>query len=220
MQVTCSCTIKELSSLDIEAVQDCLTYAHNEFKTKEVFAQPSLEYVQKIILGYGKSAGIYIDGKLIGFASIVFPGKGKHNLGHFLRFSSEKLMSIVQLEHIYILPPHRGKGFAKKLIIFLITNEVTYHEKMLCTISPLNIRSLSTAFSLNEVIVSLVNIYTAQRFIMSLDLHTSQHSYYPETMELPINNLVLIHHALCIGYVGVSFGSTTSTLILKREVVR
>ena len=218
MQITFSCTIKELSPLDIEALQNCLTYAYNEFKTKEVFIQPSLEYVQKIILGYGKSAGIYIDGKLVGFASIVFPGKGKHNLGYLLRFSPDKLMSVVQLEHIYILPQYRGKGFAKKLISFLITSEVTYHETMLCTISPLNKRSLSTAFSLNEIIVSLATIYSAQRFILSLDLSSSQHLYYPEAIELPINNLVLIHHALCIGYVGVSFGTTTSTLILKRKI--
>ena len=156
---------------------------------------------------------------LIGFASIVFPKLGKNNIGHYINMNNETLLSIAQLEHIYILPDFRGNGLAKKLINYLISKIDHKYTILLSTVSPQNVSSLSLAFNINQKIIAFTNIYNVNRFIMYRDLTHNLTYYKNDFVEILTTDIHKIIKILNHGYAGIHFGINKSTLIFRQEVL-
>lgn len=196
--------ICDLTIYDKSKIKLCLETIISELD-KELFVTPSIEYIDTIISGYGYSAGVFLENTLVGFASIVFPKLGKHNLGYCLNFKDEDLLSVVQLEHIYLYPEYRGKGLAKRLIFFLLNKINSKYSILLSTISPNNISSLSLAFSIFLKIVGFANIYGVNRYIMYRNLSCNSECSNQISVEIQITKLNEIVNLLNLGYVGISF---------------
>lgn len=205
--------IRILSNGDIKQIKNCLIIARKTRINENIFIIPTIDYINKIINGYGKSAGVFIADKLIGFASIVFPKKGKHNLGHLLNYNESKLLSVVQLEHIFVLPDYRGNGFAKYLIKYLLNDIDKRFSFLLSTISPQNINSLSVAFKIKQKIIKLVNVYGVSRYLMFANLNESSKGEELGRYFIHYQHIDKINNLLVQGYKGVSFGNTKDTIL-------
>lgn len=208
-----SYSIRIIDCNDFNQIIACLKVVVAEIEDREIFIPPSNEYIKAIIAGYGEMAGVFTEDTLVGFASVVFPRKGKNNLGHLLKLDIEKLVSVVQLEHICILNEHRARGLAGKLINFLLARLNTQYTILLSTISPHNIPSLSVAFKRHQRIVALIDIYGTTRYLMYQNLMQNFSSSNNPALEIKASNLTQIAHMLSNGYVGVSFSIDKSSIL-------
>lgn len=202
----CQYTIRVLEFSDMDIIKLCLNQIVTEFK-KDLFVAPTVEYIKKIILGYGFSIGIFFNSSIVGMASIVYPKLGKNNLGHYLNFNNDELLSVVQLEHIFINPSYRGHGLAKYLIDFLLTTLVSRHTVLLSTISPQNISSLSFAFKIHQHIIAYSKVYGVDRYIMCRDFSRCTSNSESTSIKISIYDLIGVNKMLNDGYIGVGFES-------------
>ena len=206
-------TIRTLDLDDIHEISRCLQIAISTL-SNELFVSPSIDYIVTIISGYGRTVGAFYENSLIGFASFVFPRRGKNNLGHLLHYDEQKLLAVVQLEHIFIVPQFRRIGIAEQLIRYLMLHTDPQFTILLSTVSPQNTPSLALAFKIKQRLISLVEVYGVMRFIMCAKLSLQEEDCEHETVELPreeINHLKLMLQA---GYEGVALGVENKTFIL------
>lgn len=202
---------------DFDQIVKCLNSVVETLDDSELFVAPSPEYIHTILSGYGKTAGIFTNDRLVGFASIVFPRRGKNNLGHYLGINSETLLSVVQLEHFCVLPTFRGKGLAKKTIDFLLADLPSQYTILLSTVSPKNNQSLSIAFNKKQRIVSFINIYGKDRYVMCCFLKDSADNKYAQRVMVKSINVGKIARLLKLGYIGISFDKTNSSILFVKE---
>lgn len=211
-------TIRYLNLDDIDIIESCLTLIVNELDDDSLFISPSIEYIKKIIAGYGRIAGVLEKNQLIGFASIVFPHQGRNNLGHFLGMNKENLLKVVQLEHICIIPLFQNNGYAKKLLNFLLYDVSPQYNIMLSTISPKNIKSLSIAFGIGQRIFHHSTIYGVSRYIMFGDLSLSKWPEIKPIKEVSVLDTENIISLLHNGFVGINFDKTKSYIQFTRKI--
>ncbi len=206
-------TIRMLSIKDYPIIDQCLRNI-NESTTNDLFVAPTSDYIYKIIAGYGYTAGAFYDCLFVGFASVVFPKRGKHNIGHLLQFNNEQLLAVAQLEHIYVLPECRSKGIAEQLFNYLLYKLDSKYSILLSTVAPHNTPSLALAFKIGQSIVSYSVIYGVNRYILC-GVYGLQ-EVNPGGMEIEISRKETrkINLLLKAGFEGVSFGSNKSTLRL------
>lgn len=179
----------------------------------ELFIAPSLKYIATIISGYGHTAGAFLGHSLIGFASFVYPRRGKNNLGHFFHYSEEELLAVTQLEHICVQPKYRRKGVAEQLIYYLMSRTNYHTSFFFSTVSPQNTPSLSLAFKLGQRIVSYNVIYGVNRFIMCRQISKRDKNCEKALIEISRQDINKISLLLSCGYEGIAFGSQKKTII-------
>lgn len=212
-------TIRTLTIEDFPIIERCLSTI-TDSTINDLFITPTSDYIYKILSGYGYTAGAFYDCLFIGFASVVFPKRGKHNIGHLLRFNDEQLLAVAQLEHVYILPEFRAKGIAEQLFNYLLSKLDSQHTILLSTVAPHNTPSLSLAFKIGQRIVSYSVVYGVNRYILC-GIY-GLHEVNPERMtaEISREEIRKIDLLLKTGFEGVSFGSNKSTLrfILRQRI--
>ena len=202
---------------DFDQIVKCLNSVVETLDDSEIFVAPSPAYIHTILSGYGKMAGIFTNNHLVGFASIVFPRRGKNNLGHYLGINSETLLTVAQLEHFCVVPAYRGKGLAKKIIDFLLADLPSQYTILLSTVSPKNNQSLSIAFNRRQRIVSFINIYGKDRYVMCCFLKDNTDYKYTQRVMVKSINMGEITRLLKLGYIGISFDKTNSSILFVKE---
>lgn len=205
--------IRLLNLEDIHQISRCLQIATSTL-SNDIFISPNLDYIVKIISGYGYTVGAFQEDSLIGFASFVFPKRGRNNLGHLLHYDEKKLLSVVQMEHICIVPKFRRLGIAEQLIRYLMLHTDPQFDILLSTVSPQNTPSLALAFKIKQQIVSYVEIYGVKRFIMRANLSPQEKDNDHETFEVPREEINRLNLMLRCGYEGIALGSENKTFIL------
>lgn len=211
--ITCEkATIRMLTTEDYPIIEQCLG-AITDSLINDLFVVPTSDYIYKIISGYGYTAGAFFDCTFIGFASVVFPRQGKHNIGHLLHFNDEQLLAVAQIEHVYVLPEYRTKGVAEQLFNFLLS-KLDPNTILLSTVAPQNTPSLSLSFKIGQRIVSYSVIYGVNRFIMFGIYGLQEVTPGWSVTEISRNEICMIDLLLQSGYEGISFGLDKSTLRL------
>lgn len=156
----------QMDSNDLDKLIICKNEVIKELTPSNIFIPPNDTYISTILNGYGKIFGLLHDNKLIAFASIIFPKNGNQNLGKYLMFDDLQLKQVAQFEHGLVISTYRGHGLLKKILI----EHLKYIEKdysfFLSTVSPYNIPSLRTGFSLGQVIKSHIYYHGFERFIL------------------------------------------------------
>lgn len=212
-------TIRMLTVEDYLIIEQCLRGITDLMGT-DLFVAPTSDYIYKIISGYGYTAGAFCGCLFAGFASVVFPKRSNHNIGHLLHFNDEQLLAVAQLEHIYVVPEYRSKGIAEQLVNYLLSKIDPKYTILLSTVAPHNTPSLSLAFKIGQRIVSYSVIYGVNRYILYRKYEFQ--NVNPEWMvtEISKKEICKIDLLLKAGFEGVSFGSNKSTLrlILRREI--
>lgn len=212
--ITCeNVTIRILTTEDYPIIEPFIKII-TDSSDNNLFISPTLDYIYKIISGYGYTAGAFYNGLFIGIASIVFPKRGKHNIGHLLYFNDEQLLAVAQLEHIYVLPKCREKGIAERLLSYLLSQLDSNYTILLSTVAPHNTPSLSLAFKIGQKIVSYSVVYGVNRYIMCNTHDLQEVNHGRMVTEISRNEINKIDQLLKAGFEGISFGSNKSTLRL------
>ena len=205
--------IKTLYQESINEIVNCLT----EVKTacsKDIFIIPTKEYIEKILDGYGRVFGAFYDNRLIGFASVVFPKNGKHNLGTLLNLDKEELNKVVQFEHIAVLPEFQNIGLGSILLDTIIKEYKDSYDYLISTISPKNIKSLSLAFDFEQQIIKQLNVYGVDRYVMLRNLN--KRFTICNSITIDIYNTAKIIDLLNNGYCGISFNEKKTAIVFAR----
>ena len=205
--------IRTLSLEDIHEISRCLQITVPTLGD-DLFVSPSLDYIATIISGYGYTVGAFYENSLVGFASFVFPKKGKNNLGHLLQYDEKKLLAVVQFEHICIVPKFRRLGIAEQLARYLLQHTDPQFTILLSTVSPQNTPSLAFAFKIKQRLISYVEVYGVNRFVMRADLSIQDKDCNQESFEVPREEINQLNQMLQRGYEGVALGSENKTFIL------
>lgn len=207
-------TVRMLTGQDYLTIRQC-TENNDDFYTSNIFVAPAPDYIMKIISGYGYTAGAFLNSIFIGFASVVFPKGGKHNIGHLLRFDDEQMLAVAQIEHVYVVPEYRTKGTATQLLNYLLSKIDSKYTIILSTVAPQNTPSLSLAFRIGQRVVSHSIVYGGDRFIMlgirSLQRMSPDLGGTSDTLVFR-TELQMIDMLLESGYEAISFGVDKSSL--------
>lgn len=207
--------VRSLYKKDVPDISSCLSSIALTM-CKELFVAPSLDYIIAIISGYGHTVGAFLGSSLVGLASFVYPGTNNNNLGCFLNYDIEELLSVNQLEHIYVNPQYRRMGIAKKMIEYLLSSkEAIDNSILLSTVSPYNTPSLALAFKMGQRVVLQRNIYGVNRFLMCKNVKTNDCDSGTDLIEVPRVNTNKISELLSEGYEGVGFGDANATLYFR-----
>ena len=211
--------IRLLGEHDIRDVEKCMEHLKKEKFDREIFVTPTLKYIETIISGYGKTFGVYSDNILAGFTSIVFPKKGKNNIGHHIQLSDYDLLRVAQIENLYIRPEYRKKGLGKNLLKYSISHIENNNTILLSTISPNNTSSLSIAFELEQKIINLIHIYGVTRYLMFKDYLENHNSIKTNgIIEVNRTNYLKTGELLHAGYEGVTFNKTKDKILFHKDV--
>lgn len=204
--------IKRIESLcHIDEIMICLSDVVDSINQKDIFIHPSKDYIERIIKGFGVLFGAYIDDKLVGFASVIFPKNNHNNLGKWINLKDTELNRVVQLEHIAVLPKYQNSGVGSALFTTIIQTYQKSHQYLVSTISPKNISSLSLAFKFDQYIKKHCVIYGVERFIMC---RCFDKKYTIKTFEaLKVNNINKMCCLLDKNYTGISFTSDKESII-------
>lgn len=206
-------TIRLLNLDDIHQISRCLQIVTSTL-SNDLFIPPSSDYIIKIISGYGHTMGAFYEDSLIGFVSFVFPKRGKNNLGHLLHYDEKKLLSVVQMEHICIVPEFRRLGIDERLIRYLMLHIDPQFTILLSTVSPQNTPSLALAFKIKQRIVLHDEIYGVKRFIMCANLSLQEKDNDQKMFVVPRGEINQLNLMLRCGYEGIALGSENKTFIL------
>ena len=122
-------------------------------------------------------------------------------------------MSVAQLEHFCVSPGFQGRGLAKELIDFLLAGLAPQYTILLSTVSPKNHKSLTIAFQERQQIVLFANIYGVDRYLLCRNLEDYSMEMQMPALELSVDNIDEICHALNSGYVGVAFGVANASIL-------
>lgn len=207
--------MKLLTEDNLTHIMNCLNQLDEPYTDPHIFIPPTESYLHTILSGYGKIVGVYHEGVLIAFASLVFPGRGNHNLGRLLNFQENELTKVLQLEHSFVVPKYRGQGIVNQMWHFLISPIQQHYNYMLSTISPKNLASLTAAFKRQQKIVKLMEIYETTRFLMARELH-KQEKLYEKSICLSVDNYNEIRMLLNDSYIGWGFGHDKNSLLFAR----
>lgn len=207
--------IKTINTVDyVDEITECLSKVIESIGDKDIFIYPSKLYIEKIINGYGEMFGAFIDDKLIGFASVIFPGNRVNNLGNWFNLDSKELEKVVQLEHIAVFPQYQSLGVGSELFAEIIKKYHNSYDYLISTVSPKNIKSLSLAFKYEQQIRIHKNLYGVERFIM---FRCFKKKYViTKTIMVDVCNTADTIQLLCKGYYGLSFTEDKKSLILAR----
>ncbi|WP_304819248.1 hypothetical protein [Thomasclavelia cocleata] len=186
----------KMESKDLDKLVICKNIVSKEVPSN-LFIPPNDTYLSTILSGYGKILGFLYSNKLIAFASIIFPKTGKQNLGKYLMFGNSQLNQVVQFEHGLVISAYRGHGLLKKLLLEHLKNIELKYLFFLSTVSPYNIPSLNTGFSLGQVIKSHISYHGFERFIL---YRKFTHSFSFEKA-LKCKNIIELDSYLNKGYV-------------------
>ncbi|MBB5174031.1 GNAT family N-acetyltransferase [Texcoconibacillus texcoconensis] len=130
--------------------------------------------VETILNGKGLMIGVYVDGALIAFRALFFPGEHTENLGRDLDLSKEEQEKVVHQEITCVLPEYRGHGLQKKLgrlIMDELKRMAPRYRYVCCTVFPTNIASLKDKFSQSLLIAKVKEKYAGRiRYVLYQDL--------------------------------------------------
>lgn len=209
--------IRELDISDIPQIIECLNRIVSS-SDSALFLPPSRQYIETIISGYGKTAGAFSGTSLVGFASIVFPKRGRNNLGYYIGLGFNLFSSVIQIEHYCVLKEYRGNGIARNILDYLLTNYSTQDSILLSTVSPKNICSLAIAFKERQMIVKLMNLYGGKRFVMCR-MKNAPILDHSSIITIRSDEFFAIVDLISHGYIGVGFGDTYEVIQFVKGIV-
>ncbi|MCM1297482.1 MAG: hypothetical protein NC180_00050 [Muribaculaceae bacterium] len=179
-----------------------------------LFIPPNDTYISTILNGYGRTLALLHCNKLIAVASVVFPKTGKHNLGKYLEFDDFLLNQVAQFEHGFVLSNYRGHGLLKILLTEHLKYIETKYSFFLSTVSPYNIPSLKSGFSIGQVIKSHICYHGFERYVLCKKISNT----YSFANAIKCNNNERLDFYLSTGYIAVySFEAACFLIRLEEE---
>lgn len=122
---------------------------------------------------HGKGIGTFVDGALVGFRLILFPGAREDNLGRDIGLPTHCLDSVAHLERTGVDPAYRGNRLQIRMTAHAVRLTVENHRwrHLFSTVAPANFASMQDKFRIGMQIVRTQRKYhDSWRHIFYLDL--------------------------------------------------
>ena len=139
---------------EVEAVQAAVV----ETLPDRSFYYPLSRDILALSLGErGLTAGTFVDGRLVGFRSILFPRPGDENLGEDLGLPDSELRKVAHLERTAIRDEYRGNALQRRMTshIIRLAGDATRWRHLFSTVAPLNYPSMRDKFACGMLICRL-----------------------------------------------------------------
>ncbi|MBP2627133.1 MAG: hypothetical protein H6Q68_1844 [Firmicutes bacterium] len=151
------CDIVVLTTKDWQQVAALQQAVVEQLPEPELFFPLEIGEIQEVLSDKGITLGAVVNGSLIGFSAILFPGLEKDNIGRELGLSENELTKVGYLKVSNVQPEFRGNSLQKKLRLCIgeIAAKCRDWEYVVSTVSPKNYASIVGIFSLGLVIVNL-----------------------------------------------------------------
>ena len=147
---------------------------------------------ERMAHGEGLIAGVLVEEALVGIFGLYFPGGSEENLGRDLGMPPEELSRTAHMEIAYVRTEYRGQGLQKAMMERLLEYAAgeTPFRWACATVSPGNMASLATVFSLGCVVVRLKRKYGgAWRYIVLREMARPLRVDASEAVEVPVSDL-------------------------------
>lgn len=158
------CTLADLD--DIMELQDRICASMPE---PDLFVSTCREENATYLTDPNAIFGTYDNGKLIAYASLVFPGEDSDNLGWDLGWSADTVRRCSKLDTIVVDPDYRGHGLQRTLIRHCLSFAKALDSDgfVLTTVSPANTYSLHNVQSEGFQILKRMSKYGGRdRYIL------------------------------------------------------
>jgi ribosomal protein S18 acetylase RimI-like enzyme len=133
----------------------------------EIYRIDPPEYIYNHFSGNQNVIGALVDGELVAYHVVSFPGINKDNFGWDIGLTNEQMLKVAHFETTAVHPEHRSRHLARKMadIHFELLQNSGY-EHVLCTVSPINYPSLCNVFRRGFLIKGLSEKYYGLRYVM------------------------------------------------------
>lgn len=155
---------------------------------------------------HGKGIGTFVDGALVGFRLILFPGARADNLGRDIGLPTHCLDSVAHLERTGVDPVYRGNRLQIRMTAHAVRLIVKNHRwrHIFSTVAPANFASMQDKFRIGMQIVRTLKKYgDCWRHVFYLDL-SEPVGIDPETIVAVAAGDLVAQHSLVEerGYIG------------------
>lgn len=145
-----------------------------ETLTDPEFYHPNPRALIGMSLGeHGRGIGTFVDGALVGFRLILFPGTRADNLGRDIGLPTHCLDRVAHLERTGIAPAYRGNRLQIRMTAHAVRLTVANHRwrHLFSTVAPANFASMQDKFRIGMQIVRTLRKYgDCWRHLFYLDL--------------------------------------------------
>ncbi len=182
----------------------------NSLPSEETYKRDTKEFIEECLEEGGLLIGVFVEGQMIAYRFINFPGTEERNFGRDLNLKEEELLKVVHFESTLVHPEFIGNGFQRKTYIL---GEAMIRElgfKYACTlISPKNFYSVNNILKVGLAIKKLkskyANAYDGEgklRYILYKDISKTDDLEYMKTISVDSKNIEKQIELLDLGYVG------------------
>lgn len=155
------------------------------------FYYPNPPDLLRLCLGErGLAIGTFIDDRLIGFRSILYPGAREDNLGRDIGLAGDELNQVAHLERTVVLPPYRGNRLQIRMTAHAIRLGIATRDvrHLFSTVAPANVASMADKFTIGMLIVRTKEKYQ----------HYTRHLFYQD-LRTPLGIEVSTSQAVELG---------------------
>lgn len=158
---TYPCEIVRLTPADWQQVFALQQEVVDQLPSAELYFPLTINEIQEVLGDRGITLGAVVNGKIIGFSSILFPAAGNDPAGFDLELPAAESAKIAYLKVTNVQPHFRGNSLQKQFLSCLLATAAQRDNWLhLCsTVSPKNYASIVSTFSLGLVIVKLKRKY-------------------------------------------------------------
>lgn len=203
--------IMQLDERHLAQVIELNDYVIKDLAKKDICVSLSLEEWKNVLGDNGIVLGVFVNQRLVGVRTILFPYDSEENLGRYIGLTEEEMSNVVHLDTTNIHSDFRGNSLQKRMIdITLKMLRKSRNLKYLfTTVSPFNIPSIKSILFFNIPIIGLELKYGGVlRFIFYQNLSNPLEIDKRNTVDVLNTDLKLQKELLKRGYCGFKYSES------------
>lgn len=167
--------MKFLNMQFLEQILEVQSEVEKNLNNPELFQTDTKDFIANMLDEHnGRIIGVFVEGKLVAYHTMLFPYKDSHNLGIDLDLSGGDLDKVAHLESSAVIPDFRGNALHTKMQSRLIKLAKSLGFRHLgVTIAPNNYPSIKASLNLGLYILRLKAKYSGKlRYIFYQNLES------------------------------------------------
>lgn len=158
---TAAYAIRRLVMDDLDAVFAVQQFVHSTLEDPSLFYPGTRELLGECLNDRGLAVGTFVDGRLVGFRSIFYPGQCADNFGCDIGLNGAALDLVAYLDRTAVEPAYRGNRLQIRMTAHAIRLAAETHrcEHLFSTVSPTNYASMKDKFNIGMQVVRTTRKY-------------------------------------------------------------
>jgi hypothetical protein len=159
--VTAPYAMRRLVMDDLDAVFAVQQFVHSTLEEPSLFYPGTRELLGKCLSDRGLAVGTFVDGSLVGFRSIFYPGHCADNLGYDIGLHGDALDLVAYLDRTAVEPAYRGNRLQIRMTAHAIRLAIETRQcvHLFSTVAPTNFASMADKFTIGMQVVRTTKKY-------------------------------------------------------------